>query len=77
MVAAIAGMVVFIYMRSQKKTDPVTDTSSSNSQTTVAKPQASAEDVDTTSGEIDAALDKADDTTDLPASEISDDTLGL
>lgn len=74
---ALCGLVVFAFFKAKNDTKLGGDTSSSNSQTTVTKPQASPTDVDQTTSSIDQSLNSANDATDFSASDISDQSLGL
>ena len=74
---ALCGLVVFAFFKAKNDTKLGGDTSSSNSQTTVTKPQASPTDVDQTTSSIDQSLNSANDATDFSATDISDQSLGL
>ncbi len=73
--AGLAGLVIFSYIKA-RNSDAIKRTDS-NSQTVVEKPQASVSDVDTTTEEVDKALEQADDSTDFSETQLSDTTLGL
>lgn len=72
----LTGLVVFTYIKSKNDTKTGT-TTSSNSTTTVEKPQASPDDIDQTSAEIDETLSSVNDDADFAASALSDQALGL
>lgn len=71
---AIAGAVVFMYLKNQNGDIKRTD---SSTPAVVEKPQASASDVDAANQTIDTNLEKADDNKDFPTASMSDTALGL
>lgn len=73
----LAGVVVFMYMRSKTGKVGTADTNTSNSQTIVEKPQASVSDVDATTKELETNLSQIDESKDFAATELSDASLGL
>ena len=72
----LAGLVVFAYTRNSSGDIDRKDTTGIY-QPITEKPQATTADVDETNKEIDAGLEKANDTADFPESELSDASLGL
>jgi hypothetical protein len=72
---ALSGLIVYKFISSKKSN--VGTTTSSNSNPTVAKPQASPADVDQTSSDVDQALNSVNDAADFSANAISDQSLGL
>lgn len=72
----LCGLVVYAYMKSKNNPTPA-KTTNNTSQTPVAKPQASPEDVDQVSADIDQSLTSLDDAADFSANAISDQALGL
>lgn len=74
----VAGVVVFMYLKSSNAKKATTNTTSgSSSQVLAPKPQASANDVTTTTKELDTGLSQVDETKDFSANELSDASLGL
>lgn len=75
----LSGLVIFTFIKSKNDTKLGSGktTSSTNSQTTTTKPQASPEDVDQVSSGIDSSLSSINETTDFAASDLSDQSLGL
>jgi hypothetical protein len=73
----LSGAVIATFIKSKNDSKLGGDTSSTNSQTTVAKPLASPADVDQTTSDIDKSLNSVDDATDFAATDISDESLGL
>lgn len=75
---ALAGLVVFMYLKSKDESTQTADKSkTSNSQGIAPKPQATPGDVDATDKEIESDLTKIDDTKDFSSSDLSDTALGL
>ncbi len=72
----LTGLVIFTYIKSKNDTK-ISNTSSSNSKTTVEKPQASPDDIDQTSNDIDQTLSSIDDAADFSTAALSDQSLGL
>lgn len=73
---ALSGLVIFTFIKSKNDTN-LGETTSTNSKITATKPQASPEDVDQATTDIDTSLSSIDDAADFSASEISDQSLGL
>lgn len=72
----LTGLVIYTYIKSKNDTKTGA-TTSSNSKLTAEKPQASPDDIDQTSTEIDETLSSIDDAADFSASSLSDEALGL
>ncbi len=73
----LAGVVIFMYMRSKNGTTADTSKTSSSQAVVVEKPQASVSDVDTTTKDLETNLNKVDENKDFPATDLSDASLGL
>lgn len=74
---ALAGVVIFSYLKAKNNDAIKRQDSASSSQTVTEKPQASVADVDSTNAELDSSLKQIDDNKDFAATELSDTTLGL
>lgn len=70
----LAALVVFTFMKSKNNSTSSTNTSATQ---TATKPLASPADVDTTDKELDASLNKLDDSKDFATTDLSDKSLGL
>lgn len=73
---ALSGLVIFTFNKSKNDTN-LGETTSTNSKTTITKPQASPADVDQATSDIDTSLSSLDEAADFSATEISDQSLGL
>lgn len=77
----LSGLVIMMYFKSKNDTiggsGNATTAAPTNSQPTVAKPQASPADIDQVTAEIDESLSAIDEAADFSADAISDKTLGL
>lgn len=73
----LAGVVIFMYLRSKDGTVGKADTKTSNSQTIVQKPLASVSDVDATTKELETSLSQIDENKDFATTDLSDTSLGL
>ena len=73
----LIGLSVLAYMKTQENHDTAHDSTSQTENKSMTETPATTEDVDKTTSEIDKTLDQTNADKDFPASDVSDQTLGL